>query len=706
MSTYKYLMNDALQALAQNRLASALASLRGMAQCVRHTAAQEELLQLSNAYDMLLQYLAQGASDPERERMYCDFVRRAYELATELDRAGELQEGLSFYATTHHTLEKLGAATLNDETLTDEGTDWRTLFDAVWTSAAWRPDDEVRLSDFVQRNDVDVVRRCLVVSAATLSALRFFDMAKLRLLADSALSDHVLIRVRALTGLAMVHALHADRIARYPQEMARLSLMADVPQFAAELEMLQMQFFLTQDTRQIEKSLREEILPEVMKHAKQWRDRHPQGIDGLQEAMVEGDLNPEWEEDGTPSVLGQRMRELADMHRKGADVYMGTFKMLKQRFPFFHTAAHWFCPFTSRHPALAGQALSVRHMQTLLGQAGLCDSDKYSLVLMAQDMPQAMRDMIRQQLSGMGDADTLHPLDATTDELPDFRTAMRSYVQDFYRFSTLFLHREAFENPFSHELFIFDVPPFDVLLRRHDLLARLADFAFADKAYSLALSLFNRLPAEQLQAATFQKMGFCHQQAGHYAEAEACYEKSNLLQPHHTYTLRQRAACLCHTGRFEEALACYAELESAEPEEVRWMLLAADCLMRLERYAEAMPRLHKANYLSEDNPAVHRALAWCCLRTADYGQATRHYDRVLQLAPTPADHLNAGHAAWLDGHVPEAVRHYTAALAAQTAPHPDFLHDDAYWLEAAGKNAYARAMMRDIVCGQQDKEGE
>ena len=120
--------------------------------------------------------------------------------------------------------------------------------------------------------------------------------------------------------------------------------------------------------------------------------------------------------------------------------------------------------------------------------------------------------------------------------------------------------------------------------------------------------------------------------------------------------------------------------------------------MRLERYAEAMPRLHKANYLSEDNPAVHRALAWCCLRTADYGQATRHYDRVLQLAPTPADHLNAGHAAWLDGHVPEAVRHYTAALAAQTAPHPDFLHDDAYWLEAAGKNAYARAMMRDIVC--------
>ena len=141
-------------------------------------------------------------------------------------------------------------------------------------------------------------------------------------------------------------------------------------------------------------------------------------------------------------------------------------------------------------------------------------------------------------------------------------------------------------------------------------------------------------------------MGFCHQQAGHYAEAEACYEKSNLLQPHHTYTLRQRAACLCHTGRYEEALACYAELESAEPEEVRWMLLAADCLMRLERYAEAMPRLHKANYLSEDNPAVHRALAWCCLRTADYGQATRHYDRVLQIAPTPAYHLNAGHAAW------------------------------------------------------------
>ena len=58
------------------------------------------------------------------------------------------------------------------------------------------------------------------------------------------------------------------------------------------------------------------------------------GVDELKDKLTEADLNPEWEADGTPSKLAAYMKEFMDLQQRGADMYMSTFKLLKQRFPF------------------------------------------------------------------------------------------------------------------------------------------------------------------------------------------------------------------------------------------------------------------------------------------------------------------------------------------------------------------------------------
>ena len=109
--------------------------------------------------------------------------------------------------------------------------------------------------------------------------------------------------------------------------------MADVPSFISELELIQAQLFLSLETKRIEQNLRDEIIPRMMD-----RMRHPKidrslGLDELKDKLSEIDLNPEWEEDGTPSKLAEHMKEFVELQQRGADMYLSSFKMLKQRFP-------------------------------------------------------------------------------------------------------------------------------------------------------------------------------------------------------------------------------------------------------------------------------------------------------------------------------------------------------------------------------------
>ena len=692
--TYQYLYNDAMQSLKNHKLMSALQSLQGLCTTLGQWTVKDEIDNLVDSYQILLDYMKRGAADPERGRMYKGFIRRAYELADALKREGELMDDESFYTISFRTLLNLKGSNFTLSSLaSDNGESHiRNLFDGVWLSGAWTADDETAMTDYMVSDAYPLINKCLLVSAVTLSAMKFFDLAKYRFLLDYSMSDQVELRVRALTGVIFVHICHAERIALYPEIEGRLRLMSEIPNFVREIEMLQMQLFLSMETKRIERNLQTEIIPEMMKRMQNIKIDESTAVEDLQEKFAESELNPEWESDD--KKLSEYMHDFVELQQRGADMYMGTFKVLKQRFPFFNVTSNWFWPFTLNHPDMPKEVGNNPFVKLFFHNQNLCDSDKYSFCLMAdhmKQMPQA-DGLVSKMLSSMNE--TKEDMEAISDQ-SDFRETLRSYVQGFYRFCNLFVHREQFVNPFQLNLFIADYAPFDRLLTDDDFLLRMANFVFKDKSYDLARTLYHRLPEAMHTVNTLQKEGYSHEQCKDYAEACICYERADVLKPHSSWTLHRLASCWRVQADYQKALKCYDELEQLDHENVETALRQAECLVYLKRYDEALKYLYKVNYLQPDSEDAIRALAWCSLLTRKYEQAEKYYTKLLNQQPTASDYLNAGHTAWLQGKLQEAVMLYRQSQ--EKNRNAEFLAKDADILKASGLTDDDLAMMADAV---------
>lgn len=696
--TYSYLLKDARKSLEESRLSSALSALRGVATGLKVWNVAEECKSLEESYTMLLNYLEKGCEDPARVKMYRKFTERAYELCEELKRLWNLEKNDSFYATTFHTLQKLkGKDFTLAELLEEREKEARTLFDATWTSPLLGGAEEKAVNSFMADDSVLHEHKCLLLGALTLSALQFFDEAKIRILMDQALSPDVEIRVRALSGFAFTMVAHDKRIARHEQVRGRLRMMMELPAFVKELEILQQQLFLTLETKRIEKNLQEKIFPEVMKKLKDVRLDQTIGLDEIAAIPLEEEFNPDWKKDKEQKKIEKYIKQLADLQERGADMFMGSFRTLKQRFPFFAVAANWFYPFTLNHPDFPQGSEENSLMRLFAGHAGLCDSDKYSFCLMFQLMPPQSREMMRQNLAQFIEQMNVSQNDLQSfDEKQGFKAALRSYVQGFYRFCNLYIHRKDFPNPFQQNLFLPDCTAFEELLEDDDRLLRLADFAFQDGAYPLAQKLYKKVKPDQLSAEILQKWGFACEKTNQLANASTYYEAACLMKDNSAWTLQRLGTCALRLGEYEQALHSFTKLEEIRPEDTQVALHTAECFIHLEEYEEAFKRLFKVDYLAPDSGTATRALAWCSLLTGKYEQAERFYVKVLGGKPTPTDFLNAGHAAWLLGNLPLAIERYRKSIT-DPSEASKFLDEDAPILLKAGRSPEELAMMVDAV---------
>ena len=694
--TFSVLYEDVQQALTDNRLSDALHALEGLVAFTGNWGCKSTLMEIKESYGMLLDYMSRGFVDPEREKLYKRFLRRAYEMADITCRDALIMDAESHYASVWSILTKMSQPT-SLPGLLEQGGSYRQLFEVAWTGPIWQKSDYEAAHQIMESERWQEYERCVLLSGVTMGALQVFDVQRLKFLLDLAVSPVPTFRVRALVGVVLIYLKHEKRCHFYSEVEAQLRLIADLPGFVSMLQTLQMQLFLSLETKKIEKSLREEILPEVMKKAKNIQLDKSLGFEDLQEKLSDQDLNPEWDENGKPSELGKKMKELAEMQQKGADVFIGSFKMFKQKFPFFSVAANWFCPFTFHHPEMGKLAEGNAFLKTFLSTGSLCDSDKYSFCLMMQEMPAMQSDILRQQMDTAMDSHG-EALQAAIqkDEEKKVEHQLRSYVQDLYRFFTLFRYRDVRENPFGMNLLLTDYKPFDEILSNVGTLQELADFTFKEKSYLYALKFYEHLPES---AANYQKIGFCHQSVKDYQKAVDAYEKANLLKSDSAWTLRQLGQCYRALGDFEKALRYYEELEPLATEDVGLLLRLSECYLHLKCYDKAFEKLYKADYLAPEGGTALRALAWCSLLTGKMEQACRYYDKILAGAPRDEDYLNAGHAAWLHGDIVLAVANYRKVVkmrALDFAP-ANFFGDDAKVLLEKGKTALDLHLMIDAL---------
>jgi hypothetical protein len=166
------------------------------------------------------------------------------------------------------------------------------LFEKTWTTPFWTDTEaneaeQILHSLLVNTNDVAVM-----VSAATLSLLRAFDDKKIHFLFDAYQSTHLQVSQRAIIGLVIALAKYPTRINMYPDIKSRLSLLAEEESFRSNLFTIQMQLLITRETSKIDKKMREEIIPEILKNTKYLKNSkfNFEEMDDMDEQ------NPEWKE--------------------------------------------------------------------------------------------------------------------------------------------------------------------------------------------------------------------------------------------------------------------------------------------------------------------------------------------------------------------------------------------------------------------------
>ena len=692
--------------LDAGRLKEALTQLQGIGMNTNHWDIRNQIENILTAYTYMLQYAKLGMDDPNRGTFYRQTLCKAYELTDTMNIVLLTQKTSAvFYDTIRtfglHPSKKYAELQMELETYTEEistapllYTDEKRrktemekidqmhesalteLFNKTWTTIHWTENEaneayELLKSVLVHPNDLAVM-----VSAVTLSLLRVFDTKKFAFLTDAYRHESMQVNQRAIVGIVIAIAKHEQRIRMYPDIVSRLSLLGEEEDFCKNLQTIQMQLLITRETTKIDKKMREEIIPEMMKNAKQLNDPKFR----FDESEDPEERNPEWEEWMDKSGMNDKIKEMGEWQMAGADVYMSSFSQLKH-YPFFHQISHWFYPFDLNLPILAplkkdfdGSAFSP--LKLIVHSDFFCNSDKYSFALAILSMPQSMKDLSIQQMEEQARMNEEHrnKLEQLMQKKKEAKGISRQYIQDLYRFFKLWRRHQEEEDIFRWKFNLWENTLFGHALQGEDITKELADYLLQKEYLDEAYTLFQKLMTlDSGRAEVYQKAGYILQKQKRYADAIRHYEHADLLLPDNVWTNKHLAQCYKLHGDLPKALEYYRKVEAVQPDNLNIALQIGQCLARMEQYTDALAYFYKVEYLEKNPNNARRAIAWCSLVSGKHEEAFKYYRLLLQQpAPKAHDLMNIGHLYFIMRQLPKAVQHYRLAETYEKS-HTDFV---------------------------------
>ncbi|MBR1652166.1 MAG: tetratricopeptide repeat protein [Alloprevotella sp.] len=697
---------EAEAALLAHRLRDALFYLRALSRAHSFGGTRDGIEELYADYERMLDYWESGVDDPARPALYRQFLNRcAYWLSCiefsmkYVCLANMLDSSHAGTSIRWETLDSILDAPDGDE---------RIFARCVLSPPLGKSDSDVHL-DMFQNPEVPQSRKLTAVSGLTLSLLHVFDDRKLSFLLDFAQDADLTLRARCLVGAMFVCVAWPKRIAFYPELASRISLLLDEPAFVADVRTVQLQFLLSLNTSEDSRKIDNEILPEMFRAAREVverREKDPASrgiVDSSDWEALEMKFNPDWTA-GENDSIRHTMHEFMALQEKGADIFYNNFAKIAGYTNFFRRASSWFVPFRADHPALAGVKADSGIFDFFFKMRPICNTEKYAYVLLFEKFSQQQAQGLSDYLQNMrerfhGEEGGVEDDEQGADPLEAFRTEVRSYVQDFYRFSFLYWHHDdKYRNPFKMNLHFADCPLFAPLTQSPDFLAASADYCFSARRWEEAQEYLRRLPEEERDAEIYEKMGYCCSQLQDDAEAAEYFERALILRPESRWTLRQIARTHIRRKQYRKALDVLTELESLEPESVDTLLRLGECAILCGLSDMAFEKLYKADYLHSDD-RTQRALAWCSLCFRRTEEAEKYYERLLAGKPTPSDWYNAGHCAWMAGDIKKAVGRYAQRLKVEdlTYAQDSFFDEDRDVLIGLGFSEDELNFMRDAI---------
>lgn len=668
------------QLLDAEKLTDAINELESISVSENNYKAIDNLKKIKQTYGYMLHYFMEGMEDPSRKDVYYQTVESLRRICDDLIiEKGTEESSNVFYSTlrvsnlrnldftqvwkdlnkSNDILQEAINAGNETSTLVDtKDALMRELFDLIWTNRL-KKDTCNQIVQIVLSAQDNLNISSYIISALTLSLLEYYDDLKFTALLDiyeNSQSDEV--AARSLVAIVIVLYRHSSRISNDRKLMTRLELWQDSLLTYSRLRNVIKEIVRTRDTDRVAAKMRDEVIPELMKLKPDMLKKMRESAMDFESGLLEN--NPDWEDMLEKNGIASKMRELTEMQSEGADLMMVTFSKLKS-FPFFNNVNAWFLPYDSKNTHIKLDKSSMKTLDDLFSMgAGMCDSDKYSLVLAISSMPEQQRQMMfgqfEMQMSQISE-ELKARLEKTSN--PEFNAAATLFVRELYRFFKLFRKKDEFKDPFIDPFVFLELPVIGNMMTDDEILTLISEFYFKRGYYNEALSLFYAMGEEaNSDSSHWEKIGYALQSLRRYDEALDAYQKASLLSEPGEWLVRRLAFVNKKLGNFKEAADYYARALEHDVDNVSLIMNSGNALLECGEIDSALRSYYHANYIDPDNPKIWRAIAWGEFLSGKYEKSSSYYDKILLQSPIPVDFLNAGHACLASGKIRDAINLY------------------------------------------------
>ncbi len=682
----------------RQRIADAIVLIRQMINDAGREYLFGELNALQENYERLLKHSFSETQDPERDSVY-RYLRRAI-----LEMADHLREEMLMEAGSgnvywqkkeflkHKGSERLEAMQILEKLTFDDALsgllkDVRVgdaddttrrekilgnIFHIIWLSDKYS-EGEIRLLEAVcDSKKLPWHDKALVVSALSLSLLRYFDVNKFNLLFRFVEEQQTFVWERAMIGLFVCFLKYNDRYGLYPVLEEKTIALQSFPEIEQHIEAILIQFTKSRETEKVKKKWEEEILPEIMKMRPRIEEKLD--LDNIFTDLPEEEKNPDWETvfEDAPDLLN-KLQELTEMQMDGMDVFISAFSRLKH-FPFFREISNWFLPFYAENPVIQpavkdqGKGIDLSPLvEKLENTYFMCNSDKYSFCLNLEMVPEQQKSVMMNMLNAeMEQISELEKDQELLGGLARTRSVYTQYFQDLYRFYKLHPWRKEFDDVFDMDMDLHETCFVNHLVSDRKTIRNIAEFLFDKHFYGDALNIFlSILEKDKSNIELFEKIAFCYEKTGDFSSACDYYQKADLIETGRLWIVKKLAWCYKYLNKWGKAIQYYRQAEKMDPEDMRTQANIGQCLIHLEKYEEALDYYFKVEVLAPENHKIRRPLAWCSFLLGKFDTARDYLERLL--ANEPGNHydlMNLGHVFWCQGDPGKAFRQYTKSIVA------------------------------------------
>ena len=638
-------------------------------------------------YLLMVDYMRRGFADNQRESLYLTLLQRLYRVAANLEISWRCKN-ISAWINAFHVADRLNTshdfirtvletfvsdvAMLSlqpEEVRIQKSTELyerhqlfiNRLFNALWTSCQWTDDDCLFYTDLLLSPTVVSSDQQVLVSAISLSAMNQFDINKFKTLTNiyqRATDEHV--RQRALVGWVLSIFEGMDI---FPEQEIIIRKICDNPAFTRELLTLQIQSFYSKDAEKDNDKIQRDIMPDIMRNSNLTIDRI--GIIEKEEDAVENILNQDADEKRMEQ-LEEKVRKMADMHKRGSDIYFGGFSHMK-RFPFFNDMINWFTPFYLEHPSLCSVSSKLgdtMFLNALMERSNFCESDKYSFAFAIEQIA----DQLPNNIKNVINSDAAFGSLVQSDDKEDAFSIRRTYLQDLYRFFRLYDKAGDFINPFEDngkgdfisDSFFFTYKCFE-------------ESGLDDVKLRLAMHLYKHQKTMELAEllTTFQSsdprfsilIGYTNINLGKADAAYKYFDDALIADPDNRWALKGKARAALINEDYDLAEEVYGLLLNLEPGHKGYTMKRCVALLKMGKFSEVREELFRLDYQYPDDMNVKRLLAWAMLSDDNLEKASQLYDTLLSECSVHEDYINAGYCQWAMGNIERAVEYFRDWMA-------------------------------------------